>query len=65
MDYKKIFRSQKVRFLILKFLSFVPDSVMLRLQYRIKMGLKLNLDDPKRFTEKLQWYKIYHRDPLM
>lgn len=65
MDYKKIFRSQKVRFLILKFLSFVPDSIMLRLQYRIKMGLKLNLDDPKRFTEKLQWYKIYHRDPLM
>jgi hypothetical protein len=65
MDYKKILRSQKVRFLILKFLSFVPDSIMLRLQYRIKMGLKLNLADPKRFTEKLQWYKINHRDKLM
>ena len=65
MDYKKILRSQKVRFLILKFLSFVPDSVMLKLQYRIKMGFKLNLNDPKRFTEKLQWYKMHHRDPLM
>ena len=62
MNYKKIFKSQKVRFLILKFLSFVPDSIMLKLQYRIKMGTKLNLADPKRFTEKLQWYKINHRD---
>lgn len=29
------------------------------------MGRKLNLKTPKRFTEKLQWYKIYYRDPLM
>lgn len=65
MDYKKLLRSQKVRFLILKFLSFVPDSVMLKLQYRIKMGFGLNLKDPKRFTEKLQWYKIHYRNPLM
>ena len=50
MDYKKILRSQKVRFLILKFLSFVPDSIMLKLQYRIKMGFKLNLANPQRFT---------------
>ena len=65
MDYKKILRSQKVRFLILKFLSFVPDSIMLKLQYRIKMGFKLNLANPQRFTEKLQWYKIHYRNKLM
>lgn len=65
MNYKRLFRSQKVRFMILKFLSFVPDSIMLKLQYRIKMGFKLNLTQPQRFTEKLQWYKIYHRDDLM
>ena len=65
MDYKKILRSQKVRFLILKFLSFVPDSIMLKLQYRIKMGFKLNLANPQRFTEKLQWYKIHYRNELM
>lgn len=65
MDYKKIFRSQKLRFAILRLLAFVPDSVMLRIQYRIKMGVRLNLRHPQRFTEKLQWYKINHRDPLM
>ena len=65
MNYKRLFRSQNVRFLILKFLSFVPDSIMLKMQYRIKMGLKLNLAHPQRFTEKLQWYKIHHRDELM
>ncbi|NMA31053.1 MAG: carbonic anhydrase [Candidatus Methanofastidiosa archaeon] len=35
------------------------------LQYWIKTGRKLNLKDPKRFTEKLQWYKLYYRNPLM
>lgn len=29
------------------------------------MGVRLNLRYPQRFTEKLQWYKINHRDPLM
>lgn len=65
MDYKKIFRSQKVRFLILKMLSFIPDPIMLKLQYRIKMGRKLDLRNPERFTEKIQCYKIRFRNPLM
>ncbi len=38
---------------------------MLQLQYRIKTGRKLDLKHPKRFTEKLQWYKLYCRMPLM
>ncbi|MGG4287969.1 ATP-grasp fold amidoligase family protein [Priestia megaterium] len=29
------------------------------------MGRKLNLTSPKRWTEKIQWYKIYHRNSLM
>lgn len=65
MDYKKIFRSQKLRFAILKMLSFVPDSLMLRMQYKIKTGRWLNLSNPKRFTEKLQWYKCYYRNPII
>lgn len=28
-------------------------------------GRKLNLDDPKALTEKINWYKLYYRDPLM
>ena len=43
----------------------VPDKQMVELQYRIKTGYKLDLADPKRYTEKLQWYKLYYRDPVM
>lgn len=65
IDYKKIFRSTEIRLAVLKLLSFLPDSIMLPLQYRVKLGRKLNLKDPKRYTEKLQWYKAYYRNPLM
>lgn len=65
MDYKKIIKNQNLRFKILKFLSFIPDKTMLKLQYKIKTGRKLNLKNPKRYTEKIQWYKINYRNPIM
>ena len=63
--YKKIFKNQSLRMKILKFFEWVPDSVMVRIQYFIKMGRILNLDNPKTFTEKIQWYKLNYRIPLM
>lgn len=63
--YKKIISSQKMRFAILRMLKFVPDKAMIKLQYRIKLKRKLNLKDPKRYTEKIQWYKLYYRNPIM
>lgn len=65
MDYKKILKSQSLRFKILNLLSWVPDKIMLKIQYKIKTGRKLNLKNPKRFTEKIQWYKLNYRNPLM
>lgn len=65
MDYKKIFRNQYTRFKLLKLFDFIPDKIMIRIQYFIKTGERLNLKKPKRFTEKLQWYKLNYRDPLM
>lgn len=64
-SYKKIIRSKKLRFKILAALRFVPDKIMIKLQYRIKTGRKLNLKNPQRYSEKLQWYKLYYRDPVM
>lgn len=46
-------------------LSFVPDETMVKIQYKIKMGKSLNLNDPQLFSEKLQAYKLYYRDPVM
>lgn len=65
MNYKKIFKSQKVRFLILNLLSILPDCIMLKIQYRLKLGRKLYLHKPERFTEKLQIYKMYYRNPIL
>ena len=65
MDYKRILRKRSLRIKLLHLLDFMPDEWMLRLQYRIKTGRKLNLANPQRFTEKLQWYKLYYRDALM
>lgn len=65
MDYKKLLPSQKIRFFILKLLGFLPDNMMLPLQYRIKMGRRCNLRNPKTWTEKLQLYKMYYRNPIL
>lgn len=63
--YKKLFKSQDTRRRILIALRWLPDSLMLRIQYRMKTGYRLNLKNPKRYTEKLQWYKLYYRTPLI
>lgn len=65
LDYKKVFRSRRTRARILKALRFIPDKPMLKVQYRLKLGRRLNLEKPQRFTEKLQWYKLYYKNPLL
>ncbi len=42
----------------------VSDKWRLRNLYLITMGKKLDLDNPQTFNEKLQWLKIYNRNPL-
>lgn len=43
---------------------FLSDELYLKLSYKGNTGRKLNLDDPQRYTEKLQWMKIYDHNPL-
>ncbi len=65
MDYKKIVGNQDKRLKILSLLSWVPDAIMLRIQYRIKFGFWPDFKHPKRYTEKLQLYKMKYRNPVM
>ena len=65
IDYKRIIKSHKTRAKILQMLRVVPDEKMLKAQYWIKLGRRLNLENPQRFTEKLQWYKLNYRNPVM
>lgn len=65
MLYKKIIPNQETRFNILKKLRFIPDKYMIAIQYFVKLKRLPNISKPKTFTEKLQWYKLYYRDPKM
>lgn len=65
MNYKKYIRSRDVRVKLLTYFAWIPDSLMLILQYFIHNGRLLNLRNPKRFTEKLQLYKMKYRNPDM
>ncbi len=42
-------------------LRWMKDQTFLKLRYRAMLGKKLNLDNPKTYTEKLQWMKLYDR----
>lgn len=65
MNYKRIIKNQRIRFAILKALRWIPDRIMLSIQYRIKLGRKCNFKNPQRWTEKLQLYKISYRNPIL
>lgn len=41
-----------------KYFYWVSDSLFLKIKFRLLMGYKLNIKDPKTFNEKLQWLKI-------
>lgn len=49
--------------LVKNFLSLLPDKLYLSLRYRCKMGHWIDWKDPKTFTEKLQWLKVYDYKP--
>lgn len=40
-----------------------PDKAYLKLMYRFRMGKPLNLESPETYNEKLQWLKLYDRNP--
>ncbi len=41
----------------------LPDKAYLKLKYKKHFGKDLNLNNPKTFNEKLQWLKLYDRNP--
>ena len=45
-------------------LSFLPDKRHIKWMYYASFGKHPNLDNPVTFNEKLQWLKLYDRNPL-
>ena len=65
MTAKDIIKSQSIRHLMLKLFAWLPDRVMLPLQYWLTLHRKLNMKNPQRFTEKIQCYKAFYRNNEM
>ena len=49
--------------LLYRFARLFPDRLFLELLFPLRTGYKLNLKDPRTFNEKLQWLKLYDRNP--
>ncbi len=43
--------------------NWLPDKQYLRMVYRGQLGERLDLENPRKFSEKLQWLKLYDRNP--
>ena len=67
-----IFQKPKIKRCLLKvyntYWDFVAhllgDKAFLKYTYRIRIGRRLNLDNPQSFNEKLNWLKLYDRRPI-
>lgn len=60
----KIFKRPKLIILYMlatRISRIIPDTIFLKIEYRLIIGKKLNLSNPKTFNEKLQWLKLYNR----
>lgn len=42
----------------------MSDEMMIRRRFKKRLGRELNLEDPIKFNDKLQWLKLYWYDPL-
>lgn len=62
MDLMKLFGFDKIKHLLLT--RVMPDSLYLKLMFRKKMGKPLNLKEPHTLNEKMQWSKLYDKNPL-
>ncbi len=45
-------------------LKVLPDKAYVKWRFHLKFNKKLDLKDPKSYSEKLQWLKLYDRNPL-
>ena len=48
-------------YILNKCARLISDKRFLQIKFRLEMGQKLDLDNPKTFNEKLQWLKLYNR----
>ena len=56
-----------VRFFLrnLRKMRFLPPKIYVKIHYEYFTGKKLNLDNPREFNAKLEWYKVFYRPKIL
>ena len=44
---------------------FIDDETFLKIQYFLRTGKRLNLENPRLYNEKIQWLKLFYKNPLL
>lgn len=60
----KVWHQPVFKRIVLFVAGIVPDRIYVRLTARGKLGYNINLKAPQTFNEKLNWMKLYNRDPF-
>ncbi len=60
IDWKNALKSRYFKMMS----RILPDKIYLRYQFKRHTGYSLNLENPRTFNEKLNWLKLYFRNPL-
>ena len=60
-----LLKNRIVRGILENTVRFLPDRMVVMLQYRVKVGRWPDLKRPKRFSEKIAWYKLNYLDERM
>ena len=55
---------EEILYLAKKSLRFLPDKMYVKLYFRLRLGRKLDINNPVTLNEKLQWMKFNYRFPL-
>ncbi len=63
-DFAQYLNELKEEMLIKKYPSIMDDEIYLKIYYKYRTGKELNLEEPKSFNGKLQWLKLFDRNPL-
>lgn len=50
---------------MLKKMTFLPARIYVGYMYEYFTNKKLNLNDPKEFNEKIQWYKVFYQPAIL
>ncbi len=60
---KRFYNETRIKLHNFFWFYLLPDKVYLRIKFKKDFGRKLNLRNPQSFNEKLQWLKLYDRNP--